>query len=121
MGTIWPNAIIIDKDKTKEIALIKAMLEDASCWEDRESGRYQTKCQLLLCWFHGKKACVENLFPKLPKKQLNNSMCNMPEAMIEEDFNKVYRRFKTTDTNNAGALKYMEKGWARDGSLWKPM
>jgi hypothetical protein len=48
-------------------------------------------------------------------------MCNMLEAVTEEDFNKVYGRFKITDANNASALKYVEKRWVGDGSVWKPM
>jgi hypothetical protein len=49
MGNIWPNGIVIDKGKIERIVQTKTILEDASCWKDRESGRYKTKCQLLLC------------------------------------------------------------------------
>jgi hypothetical protein len=67
MGIIWPNAIVIDTDKTELISLTRAIFEDDLCWEDRESDSYQSKCQLLLCWFHAKKAWVENLLSKLPE------------------------------------------------------
>jgi hypothetical protein len=40
MAPIWPNAIVIDKDKTKRIALTRTIFEDNLCWKDRESGRY---------------------------------------------------------------------------------
>jgi hypothetical protein len=74
---IWLNVIVIDKDKTKKIFLTKVILEDASCWEDQESGKYQTKCQLLLCWFHAKKACIENLLPNCLKNDgmICTSLC----------------------------------------------
>jgi hypothetical protein len=48
-------------------------------------------------------------------------MCNMLEAMTKEDFNEVYGRFKTTHTNDVDVLKYLEKRWVGDGSLWKLM
>jgi hypothetical protein len=124
MGTIRPSAIVIDKDKTERIALIRAIFEDDLCWKDCESGRYQSKCQLLLCWFHAKKAWVENLLPKLPEDRQNELykyMCNMLEVVTEEDFNEVYGRFKTTYANDAGVLKYVEKGWAGNESLWRLM
>jgi hypothetical protein len=124
MGTIRPNAIVIDKDKTERIALTRAIFEDDLCWKDCESGRYQSKCQLLLCWFHAKKAWVENLLSKLPedrRNELYKYMCNMLEAVIEEDFNEVYGRFKTTYANDVGVLKYAEKGWAGNESLWRLM
>jgi hypothetical protein len=124
MGTIRPNTIVIDKDKTKKIALSKAILEDFSCWEDCDSSRYQTKCQLLLYWFHAKKVWVDNLLPKLPEERWNELykfMYNMLEAVTKEDFKEVYRRFKTTYANDAGILKYVEKGWAGDESLWRLM
>jgi hypothetical protein len=44
-------------------------------------------------------------------------MYNMLEALTKEDFNKVYERFKATYTNDVGVLKYVEKEWARNGSL----
>jgi hypothetical protein len=67
---------------------------------------------------------VDNLLPKLPKERQNELykfMCNMLEGVTEEDFNEVYRRFKTIYENDAGVLKYVEKGWVRDESLWRLM
>ena len=75
---------------------------------------------MLLCWFHAKKAWVENLLLKLLKErwiELYKYMCNMLKAMTKKDFNKVYERFKTTYANDADVLKYVEKGWTRNKSL----
>ena len=56
MDSIWPNAIVIEKDKTEKITLTKVIKEDRASWDDGEIGRIQTKCRFLLCWFHIKKA-----------------------------------------------------------------
>jgi hypothetical protein len=45
----------------------------------------------------------------------------MLEAVTKEDFNEVYRRFKTAYTNDASILKYVEKGWTGNRSLWRLM
>jgi hypothetical protein len=63
---------------------------------------------------------VENLLLKLPKERRNKLykyMCNILEAVTEEDFNEVYGRFKTIYENDAGILKYVEKGWVGNESL----
>ena len=38
MGSIRPNAIVIDKDKTKRIAVLKVIKEDRFCWKDEQIG-----------------------------------------------------------------------------------
>ena len=43
MGSIRPNAIIIDKDKTKRIVVLKVIKEDRFCWKDEQIGGIQTK------------------------------------------------------------------------------
>ena len=48
-------------------------------------------------------------------------MYNMLEVVTEEDFNEVYGRFKTTYANDVGVLKYKEKGWVGNKSLWRLM
>ena len=124
MDGIRPNAIVIDKDKTSRTAITKAINEDVWCWQNQEIGGIQTKCQLLLCWFHAKKAWVEHLLPKLPEAQRNDlykDMSAMLEAITEDGFNKAYGRFKTKYANHIGVLKYVEKGWAGDNSPWKRM
>ena len=54
IGSIQPNAIVIDKDKTERIVVLKVIKEDRFCWKDEQIGRIQTKCRLLLYWFHAK-------------------------------------------------------------------
>lgn len=65
MGMIQPNATLIDKAWIELNAIAKAINEYIWCWENQEIGRIQTKCKLLLCWFHTKKAWVEDLLSKL--------------------------------------------------------
>jgi hypothetical protein len=60
-GFYSPNAIVIDKDKIERIALTKAILEDALCWEYHKSGRYKMKCQLLFVLV----SCQEGMRGKL--------------------------------------------------------
>jgi hypothetical protein len=65
---------------------------------------------------------MENLLLKLPKEQWNELykyMCNILEDVIEEDFNEVYGRFKTTYANDVGVFKYVEKEWVGNMSLWR--
>jgi hypothetical protein len=124
MVIIRPNAIVIDKDMASKIAIKKAIDEDVWCWENHEIGGIQTKCQLLLCWFHAKKTWVDHLLPKLPehlRNELYKEMCVMLEAVTEDSFNRAYQRVKTKYANNASVLKYIEQGWAGDNSPWKPM
>ena len=97
MGSIRPNAIVIDKDKTERIAVLKVIKEDRFCWEDEQIGGIQTKCRLLLCWFHAKKAWIEHLLPKVPEEQRNDLyqlMYNMLEAVTKDDFNEAYQRLR---------------------------
>ena len=42
MGSIWPNVILIDKDKTERIVVLKVIKEDRFCWEDEQIGGIQT-------------------------------------------------------------------------------
>ena len=44
MGSIRPNAIVIDKDKTERIVVLKVIKEDRFFWEDEQIGGIQTKC-----------------------------------------------------------------------------
>jgi len=49
IGIIRPNAIVIDKDQTSRIVIIKAIDEDIWYWEHHAIGGIQTKRRLLLC------------------------------------------------------------------------
>lgn len=124
MGAIRPNAIVIDKSKTELNAISKAINEDVWCWKNGEIGGTQTKCILLLCWFHAKKAWVEALLSKLDETRRNDlyqAMCSMLESITEEQFNDTYSKFKITYANDKKVLKYVEKGWAGENSPWKRM
>ena len=52
MGNVRPNAIVIDKSKTEYNAFKYVIDRDTASWENIEEGRIQTKCHMLLCWFH---------------------------------------------------------------------
>ena len=66
MGSIRPNAIVIDKSWLEFNANKKVVESDAYCWNMVDGVRKQVRCQLLLCWFHVKKAWVDYLLPKVP-------------------------------------------------------
>ena len=95
MSFIWSNAIVIDKDKTKRIVVLKVIKEDRFCWEDEKIGGIQTKCRLLLYWFHAKKTWIEHLLPKVSEERHNDLyklMYNILEVVTEDDFNEAYQR-----------------------------
>ena len=119
MGSIQLNAIVIDKDKIERIAVLKVIKEDRFCWEDEQIGGIQTKCRLLLCWFYAKKAWIEHLLPKVHEEQRNDLyklICNILEAIIEDDFNEAYQRLRINYQGHPGVLQYVEKGCAGQNS-----
>lgn len=64
IGEIRPIAIVIDK-RQFEYNTFKYIIDcDEACQENNETDRIQTKCHILLCWFHIKKTCIEYLIPK---------------------------------------------------------
>eukprot|EP00058_Branchiostoma_floridae_P001717 XP_002587205.1 hypothetical protein BRAFLDRAFT_102090 [Branchiostoma floridae] len=93
--TTRPNAIIIDKSLTEKRAIERAVENDTLSWEDGT----QTKCRLLLCWFHVKKAWTENLLPKLEGE------------MAAEVYEKTYEKVQQV-------TKY-PRGW--DCDEWRDM
>ena len=83
MRSVRPNAIVIDKCMTEFNALKNFIDEDLWCWEITETCKVQTKCHILLCWFHVQKAWIENLLPKVPevkKMDLYKHMCELLSA-----------------------------------------
>ena len=103
---------------------MKVIKEDRFFWEDEQIGGIQTKCQLLLCWFHTKRIWVQHLLPKVPEEQRNDLyklMCNMLEAVTEDDFNEAYQRLRINYQGHPGVLQYVEKGWAGQNSPWKQL
>lgn len=66
MREICPAAIVIDKSPVELEAIGKVVDADFYCWaEDEQRGRKQIAGHVLLCWFHAKKAWVENLLPQV--------------------------------------------------------
>jgi hypothetical protein len=123
LGDVRPNAIVIDKSNTEYNALMKVIEHDKFCWMKNDNHIIQTHCHLLLCWFHAKKAWVENLLPKLAESRrstLYTTMCGLMESRSEEQFNQRYEEFKKTYANDEMVLAYVEEGWAR-GCKWRKM
>lgn len=74
MGNIRPAALVIDKSQQELEAFLKVVNEDRHCWEETLEGeRHQIACHIILCWFHTKKAWVDNL---LPQVSINNLVEN---------------------------------------------
>lgn len=66
MQGVRPAAIVIDKSPQELHSILKVTNEDPHCWADGEDGnRHQIACNVLLCWFHVKKAWVENFLPQV--------------------------------------------------------
>lgn len=64
MHEIRPAAIVIDKHVVELGAIKKVVDADFYCWtEGDQRQRQQVAGHVLLCWFHAKKAWVENLMP----------------------------------------------------------
>jgi hypothetical protein len=56
MEGIRPNAIVIDRSWNEYHSFKEVIDHDEWCWGDKKPSGVQTKCHLLLCWFHVKKA-----------------------------------------------------------------
>ena len=124
MGSVRPNAIIIDKCMTEFNALKNVIDEDLWCWEISETCKVQTKCHILLCWFHIKKAWIENLLPKVSevkKMALYKHMCELLECITEEAFTIKYEEFKITYIDERDVLNYVATGWTGIESQWRGM
>lgn len=66
MGHIRPSALVIDKSQQELEALLNVVEDDPHCWiYEANENRCQIACHVLLCWFHTKKAWVENLLPQV--------------------------------------------------------
>ena len=66
IGNVRPSALVIDKSQQELEAIQNVVNEDPYSWIIADNGaRHQIACQILLCWFHTKKAWVENLLPQV--------------------------------------------------------
>ncbi|KAI8517825.1 hypothetical protein Bbelb_038420 [Branchiostoma belcheri] len=115
--TTRPNAIIIDKSLTEKRAIERAVQNDPLSWEDGT----QTKCRLLLCWFHVKKAWTENLLPKLDGQMAADVYDRLCELMLQptwQSFDDNLAQFYAEYENVQQVTKYM-RGW--DCDEWRSM
>ncbi|MCO5562742.1 hypothetical protein L7F22_016374 [Adiantum nelumboides] len=96
LGDVWPAAIAIDKSQQELKAILKVMDKDRFCWwrEDKDRRRrQQVACKVLLCWFHVKKAWVENLLPQVPKDKRDdvyNCLSNLMNAASKDKFDASF-------------------------------
>ena len=67
LGSIRPDATMIDKDPTEYNAFRDVINEDPMCWESGVIGGHQKQCHLLLRHFHakGKEKRIEHLLSKI--------------------------------------------------------
>ena len=66
MRNIRPMALVIDKSQIELEAFERVVKEDPYCWQYDSLGLHQqVSCHIIICWFHAKKAWVENLLPKV--------------------------------------------------------
>ncbi|XP_066298926.1 uncharacterized protein [Branchiostoma lanceolatum] len=112
-----PNAIIIDKSLTEKRAIESAVQNDPLSWEDGT----QSKCHLLLCWFHVKKAWTENLLPKLEGQMaadVYEKLCGLMMHPTWQGFEENLEQFYSEFENAQQVTKYM-RGW--DCDEWRSM
>ena len=77
MNDIRPNALVIDKSNTELNVLINIVKSDPKCWSNVGGGdMQQTKCFVLLCRFHVRKAWVDNLLSKANPTQRKKLYAN---------------------------------------------
>ena len=123
MGPVRPNAIVIDKSTTEFNAFTTVINEDPWCWANNITGGEQTKCKLLLCWFHVKKAWMEHLVSHVTvdkRTQLYRDMCGLLECLTETQFNTKYVEFKITWASEKLVLNNVATGWA-ENCKWRGM
>lgn len=90
-GQVRSNAIVTDKCKIEYNAFKYIIDREEACWENNKNGRIQTKCHILLCWFHVKKTWIKHIIPKVIEAKRNDlyiAMCKLLDCLREEDFNK---------------------------------
>jgi hypothetical protein len=124
MDEVLPNAIVIDRSWTEHNAFKEVIDHDERCWENRSIGGTQTKCKLLLCWFHVKKAWTENLLPKVKEEKRSELYAWMDRLMFcnsELQFNATYESFKKTYDKEPAVLQYVATGWAGLDIAWRSM
>ncbi|KAI8493297.1 hypothetical protein Bbelb_293010 [Branchiostoma belcheri] len=115
---VRPNAIVIDKSLTEKRGIQAAVDQDPLSWDQEHS--QQTKCRLILCWFHCKKAWTENLLPKLPtdiSATVYDQLCDMMFSPTWDKYEEEKKRLldsKTTHksrSTSADTTNLTEREW----------
>ncbi|KAI8485824.1 hypothetical protein Bbelb_363760 [Branchiostoma belcheri] len=92
---------------TEKRAIERAVQNDPLSWEDG------TKCRLLLCWFHVKKAWTENLLPKLDGQMAADVYDRLCELMLQptwQSFDDNFAQFYAEYEDVQQVTKYL-RGW----------
>jgi hypothetical protein len=87
-------------------------------------GETQTKCHLLLCNFHTKKAWVDNLLPKVGENEIDDlykAMCTLMDAESKIEIEENYNTFKEDYGHLAVVMRYVDVGWAGQNCYCRTM
>ena len=91
MKNIRPTALVIDKCQVELEAFDKVVKEDQFCWQGDGFGlQTQVACHIIICWFHAKKAWVENLLPKVCCYLYMGSFCLVIQGYFIKYYNILY-------------------------------
>ena len=55
------------------------------------------------------------------RNDLYKLMCDMLEAVTQDDFNEAYQRLQINYQGHPSVLQYVEKGWTGQNSPWKQL
>lgn len=123
MGNVRPKAIIIDKSAQELEAILKVVNQDPNCWiGGHEGDRVQTGCHVLVCWFHTKKAWVENLLPQVPidkRDHIYSALSELMQTPTEEEFETRYQQLLMTYSMHANVQRYVSNGWCAKTCIWR--
>ncbi|KAI5068324.1 hypothetical protein GOP47_0016669 [Adiantum capillus-veneris] len=123
MGNFRSTALVIDKSSLELEAFSKVINGDECCWHSYETGpREQRFCHIIVCWFHTKKAWVENLLPKVPKElqdHFYSSMTTLMHAFDEVEFENHYQELLQHYAAHINVQRYVTNGWCGCDCPWR--
>lgn len=123
MKGVRPAAIVIDKSPQELHPILKVINEDPHCWEEDGHGhRRQVAGHVLLCWFHAKKAWVENLLPQVPadmRDHVYDSLSNLMHTTTEESFQAKYETLLQQYSGHLNIQRYISNGWCGYACEWQ--
>ncbi|MCO5564813.1 hypothetical protein L7F22_018481 [Adiantum nelumboides] len=123
LGSIRPAALVIDKSQQELETFLKVINEDPHCWESQVEGpHHQIACHIILCWFHAKKAWVENLLPQVLKElrgELYMEMSNLMQCSSEVEFDSQFQRLLDQYSNHLNVVHYVTNGWCGKFCIWR--